>query len=105
MRLVFQILDLVPILAHQYFSERLPVSLHGAQAAVLFCLGLQDKDIGTVKVSSSLIPSKSKVLGILIKISHSCSLIYLITGRARDRKGTGSIELHKDNEEVVWLPS
>ncbi|AQK92442.1 RNA cytidine acetyltransferase 1 [Zea mays] len=94
------ILDLVPILAHQYFSERLPVSLHGAQAAVLFCLGLQDKDIGTVKVSSSLIPSKSKVLGILIKISHSCSLIYLITGRARDRKGTGSIELHKDNEEA-----
>jgi len=55
MCLVFQILDLVPILAHQYFSERLPVSLHGAQAAVLFCMGLQDKDIGTVKVSSCLI--------------------------------------------------
>ena len=46
-----QILDLVPILAHQYFSEKLPVSLHGAQAAVLFCMGLQDKDVGTVKVA------------------------------------------------------
>ncbi|KAF8716416.1 hypothetical protein HU200_026352 [Digitaria exilis] len=44
------ILDLVPILAHQYFSEKLPVSLHGAQAAVLFCMGLQDKDVDAVKI-------------------------------------------------------
>ncbi|KAF7055133.1 hypothetical protein CFC21_062701 [Triticum aestivum] len=43
------ILDLVPILAHEYFSEKLPVTLHGAQASVLFCMGLQDKDIGATK--------------------------------------------------------
>jgi hypothetical protein len=55
-----QILDLVPILAHQYFSEKLPVTLHGGQAAVLFCMGLQDKDIGSVKVSSCLISSKAQ---------------------------------------------
>jgi hypothetical protein len=60
-----QILDLVPILAHQYFSEKLPVTLHGAQAAVLFCMGLQDKDIGTVKVCSCLIPCKCRILGIV----------------------------------------
>jgi N-acetyltransferase 10 len=47
------ILDLVPILAHEYFSEKLPVTLHGAQASVLFCMGLQDKDISATKVSSS----------------------------------------------------
>lgn len=72
------ILDLVPILAHQYFSERLPVSLHGAQAAVLFCLGLQDKDIGTVKeelgiereqVLSNFIKTMKKLYGYLHNIA------------------------------------
>ncbi|XP_066383402.1 RNA cytidine acetyltransferase 1-like isoform X1 [Miscanthus floridulus] len=72
------ILDLVPILAHQYFSERLPVSLHGAQAAVLFCMGLQDKDIGTVKeelgiereqVLSNFIKTMKKLYGYLHNIA------------------------------------
>lgn len=105
MHLAFQILDLVPILAHQYFSEKLPVSLHGAQAAVLFCMGLQDKDIGTVKVSSCLIPSKFRLLIFSYQEYPLLFSNYLLTGRTRDRKGTGSIELHQDNEEVVWLPS
>jgi hypothetical protein len=43
MFLALQILDLVPILAHQYFLEKLPVTLHGAHVAVLFCMGLQDR--------------------------------------------------------------
>ncbi|WVZ99721.1 hypothetical protein U9M48_044982 [Paspalum notatum var. saurae] len=72
------ILDLVPILAHQYFSEKLPVSLHGAQAAVLFCMGLQDKDIGTVKeelgiereqVLSNFIKTMKKLYGYLHNIA------------------------------------
>ncbi|RLN30293.1 UPF0202 protein [Panicum miliaceum] len=72
------ILDLVPILAHQYFSEKLPVSLHGAQAAVLFCMGLQDKDVGTVKeelgiereqVLSNFIKTMKKLYGYLHNIA------------------------------------
>jgi hypothetical protein len=66
MFLALQILDLVPILAHQYFSAKLPVTLHGAQAAILFCMGLQDKDIGAVKVGSCLIPCKCRVLEIVL---------------------------------------
>jgi N-acetyltransferase 10 len=84
MPLVLQILDLVPILAHQYFSEKLPVSLHGAQAAVLFCMGLQDKDVGILKVSSGLIACKSIVLNIIIKVIHNCYLNFYT-----DRKNWG----------------
>uniref|UniRef100_A0A0E0F9Y4 RNA cytidine acetyltransferase n=1 Tax=Oryza meridionalis TaxID=40149 RepID=A0A0E0F9Y4_9ORYZ len=72
------ILDLVPILAHQYFSEKLPVTLHGAQAAVLFCMGLQDKDIGATKeelgiereqVLSNFIKTMKKLYGYLHNIA------------------------------------
>ncbi|VAI08816.1 unnamed protein product [Triticum turgidum subsp. durum] len=68
------ILDLVPILAHEYFSEKLPVTLHGAQASVLFCMGLQDKDIGATKeelgiereqVLSNFIKTMKKLYGYL----------------------------------------
>uniref|UniRef100_A0A0D9XJZ0 RNA cytidine acetyltransferase n=1 Tax=Leersia perrieri TaxID=77586 RepID=A0A0D9XJZ0_9ORYZ len=72
------ILDLVPILAHQYFSEKLPVTLHGAQAAVLFCMGLQDKDISATKeelgiereqVLSNFIKTVKKLYGYLHNIA------------------------------------
>ncbi|XP_006663862.1 RNA cytidine acetyltransferase 1-like [Oryza brachyantha] len=72
------ILDLVPILAHQYFSEKLPVTLHGAQAAVLFCMGLQDKDISATKeelgiereqVLSNFIKTMKKLYGYLHNIA------------------------------------
>lgn len=68
------ILDLVPILAHEYFSEKLPVTLHGAQASVLFCMGLQDKDISATKeelgiereqVLSNFIKTMKKLYGYL----------------------------------------
>jgi hypothetical protein len=94
---------LYPYLHTTVFGEASSV-IAWCPSSCLFCVGLQDKDIGTVKVSLCLIPSKSKVLGILINISHSCSLIYLMTGRPWDRKGIGSIKLHQD-DEVVWLPS
>ncbi|CAM0871752.1 unnamed protein product [Alopecurus aequalis] len=59
------ILDLVPILAHEYFSEKLPVTLHGAQASVLFCMGLQDKDIGATKEELGI--EREQVLSNFIK--------------------------------------
>lgn len=59
------ILDLVPILAHEYFSEKLPVTLHGAQASVLFCMGLQDKDISATKEELAI--EREQVLSNFIK--------------------------------------
>ncbi|XP_020080248.1 RNA cytidine acetyltransferase 1-like [Ananas comosus] len=44
------ILDLMPTLAHQYFQEKLPVTLSPSQASVLFCMGLQNKDFSSLKV-------------------------------------------------------
>ena len=46
-----QILDLVPMLAHRYFQEKMPVTLNGVQGAILLCMGLQNKDLTAVKVS------------------------------------------------------
>lgn len=45
-----QILDLVPLLAHRYFQEKMPVTLNGVQAAILLCMGLQNKDLTSIKV-------------------------------------------------------
>jgi tRNA(Met) C34 N-acetyltransferase TmcA len=47
---LLQILDLVPILADQYFKEKLPVDLSGLQASVLLCIGLQRQTISYVEV-------------------------------------------------------
>nr|CAB3464343.1 unnamed protein product [Digitaria exilis] len=74
------ILDLVPILAHQYFSEKLPVSLHGAQAAVLFCMGLQDKDVGAVKEELGI--EREQVLSNFIKTMKKLySYLHNIAGK------------------------
>ncbi|MQM16277.1 hypothetical protein Taro_049231, partial [Colocasia esculenta] len=43
------ILDLVPILAYQYFMENLPVTLSAVQASILLCIGLQNQDITYVQ--------------------------------------------------------
>lgn len=43
------ILDLVPVLAHEYFLERLPVTLTSVQASVLLCMGLQNQDISYIQ--------------------------------------------------------
>jgi len=45
-----QILDLVPILTHLYFQEKLPVELSALQASVLLCIGLQNQDISYIEV-------------------------------------------------------
>lgn len=45
----YMILDLVPILAHEYFQEKLPVTLTAVQASVLFCMGMQNRDIAYMK--------------------------------------------------------
>ena len=51
-----QILDLVPILVHQYYQEKLPVTLSYAQASVLLCIGLQNQNISYIEVRFSTCP-------------------------------------------------
>ncbi len=48
------IIDLVPPLAHAYFSEVVPANLSYIQAAILLCLGLQGLDISAVQTSLGL---------------------------------------------------
>ncbi|XP_072998178.1 RNA cytidine acetyltransferase 1-like [Typha latifolia] len=48
------ILDLVPTVAHLYFQEKLPVTLSALQASVLLCMGLQNKEITSVKEEMEL---------------------------------------------------
>ncbi|KAJ6794682.1 RNA cytidine acetyltransferase 1-like [Iris pallida] len=48
------VLDLVPTLAHHYFQEKLPVTLSPVQASILFCMGLQNRDITYIKKETKL---------------------------------------------------
>ncbi|KMZ63710.1 hypothetical protein ZOSMA_3G01950 [Zostera marina] len=48
------ILDIVPILARRYFLGTLPVTLSPVQASVLFCMGLQMKDISHIEKAMNI---------------------------------------------------
>lgn len=66
------IYDLVPLLARSYFSGCLPASISYAQAAILLCLGLQQRTVSDVEEALKL-PS-SQILALfskLIKKLHS----------------------------------
>ncbi|WOL09558.1 hypothetical protein Cni_G18311 [Canna indica] len=60
------ILDLLPILAQHYFQQKIPVTLSPVQASVLFCLGLQNKDIGEIKEEMKL--EREQILSLFIKV-------------------------------------
>ncbi|KAL4434095.1 hypothetical protein ABPG75_000536 [Micractinium tetrahymenae] len=56
------ILDLVPPLAHAYFSARLPAPLSYSQAAILACVGLQQHEIGKLEETLQLPSSQALAL-------------------------------------------
>ncbi|KAA8530952.1 hypothetical protein F0562_005681 [Nyssa sinensis] len=60
------ILDLVPILAHQYFREKLPVTLSYAQASVLLCIGLQNQNVSHIEGETKL--ERQQILSLFIKV-------------------------------------
>ncbi|XP_078169083.1 RNA cytidine acetyltransferase 1-like [Carex rostrata] len=60
------ILDLVPMLAHRYFQEKMPVTLNGVQGAILLCMGLQNKDLTAVKDELGL--EREQILSSFIKV-------------------------------------
>ncbi len=43
------ILDLLPPLARTYFAGRLPASMSYSQAAILLCLGLQQRELTDIE--------------------------------------------------------
>jgi N-acetyltransferase 10 len=59
------ILDLISPLARAYFSGNIPVTLSYSQAAILLCLGLQQRDVSAVEAALDL-PS-SQVLALFSK--------------------------------------
>ncbi|XP_009339476.2 LOW QUALITY PROTEIN: RNA cytidine acetyltransferase 1 [Pyrus x bretschneideri] len=60
------ILDLVPTLSHLYFLEKLPVTLTGAQASILLCIGLQNQDISYIEGLMKL--ERQQILSLFIKV-------------------------------------
>ncbi|KAJ3671187.1 hypothetical protein LUZ60_008613 [Juncus effusus] len=60
------ILDIVPTLAHEYFQEKMPVTLDAVPAAILLCMGLQNKDLTSVKEEMGL--PREQILSDFIKV-------------------------------------
>ncbi|XP_043690354.1 RNA cytidine acetyltransferase 1 [Telopea speciosissima] len=59
------ILDLLPLVAHQYFQEKLPVTLSYAQASVLLCMGLQSQNVTYLEGQMKL--ERQQILSLFIK--------------------------------------
>lgn len=59
------ILDLVPIVVHQYYQGKLPVTLSYAQASVLLCIGLQNQNISYIEGEIKL--ERQQILSLFIK--------------------------------------
>ncbi|KAJ4768261.1 RNA cytidine acetyltransferase [Rhynchospora pubera] len=60
------ILDLVPILAHQYFQEKIPVMLSAVQGSILLYMGLQNKDVTSIKDELGL--EREQILSAFFKV-------------------------------------
>ncbi|KAF6146362.1 hypothetical protein GIB67_020456 [Kingdonia uniflora] len=60
------ILDILPVLAYQYFQEKLPVTLSSVQASVLLCMGLQNQDLSYVEGEMKL--ERQQILSQFIKV-------------------------------------
>ncbi|KAF3440479.1 hypothetical protein FNV43_RR18763 [Rhamnella rubrinervis] len=59
------ILDLVPVLTHVYFQEKLPVTLSYVQASILLCIGLQNQNISYIEGQLKL--ERQQILSLFIK--------------------------------------
>ena len=69
------ILDLLPSIAHLYFTGRMPqVSLSGVQQAILLAIGLQRKDLSEVERELD-VPS-SQLLAMFIKVVRKISVAF-----------------------------
>ncbi|KAF7840044.1 RNA cytidine acetyltransferase 1 isoform X1 [Senna tora] len=60
------ILDFLPILAHLYFQEKIPVTLSYVQASVLLCMGLQNQNVSYMEAQMKL--ERQQILSLFIKV-------------------------------------
>ncbi|MCL7050433.1 hypothetical protein MKW94_001859 [Papaver nudicaule] len=60
------ILDLLPIIAHQYFQEKFPVQLSYVQASILLCMGLQNQNVTCIAEQLKL--TREQILSDFIKV-------------------------------------
>lgn len=79
------ILDLVPVLAHLYFQEKLPVTVSSVQASVLLCMGLQNQDVTHVEGQMKL--ERQQILSLFIKVMKKFYK-YLNSVAAKDIEST-----------------
>ncbi|CAN8254323.1 unnamed protein product [Cochlearia groenlandica] len=59
--------DICKTLAHQYFEEKLPVSLSYVQASILLCLGLQELDFSSIERQMQL--ERGQIHSLLLKVA------------------------------------
>ncbi|KAF8403600.1 hypothetical protein HHK36_011704 [Tetracentron sinense] len=90
------ILDLVPILAQQYFQEKLPVSISYTQASVLLCMGLQSQNVTYIEGEMKL--ERQQILSLFIKVMKKLyKYLYSITSKEID-------SMLPRLQEVVMVP-
>ncbi|KAF2591746.1 hypothetical protein F2Q70_00041087, partial [Brassica cretica] len=58
--------DICKTLAHQYFEEKIPVSLSYVQASVLLCLGLQESEFSSIERQMQL--ERGQIHSLLLKV-------------------------------------
>jgi N-acetyltransferase 10 len=98
------ILDLLPLVADLYFSDRLKISLSGVQRAIILAIGLQRKGIDELEKELSL-PS-GQVMAMFIKIVKKVSTTF----RAIEKSAFEEEMPHKPqgpgtlNEDERYLP-
>ncbi|XP_010504732.1 PREDICTED: RNA cytidine acetyltransferase 2 [Camelina sativa] len=60
--------DICKTLAHQYFEEKLPVSLSYVQASILLCLGLQEVEFSSIERQMQL--ERGQVHSLILKVAR-----------------------------------
>ncbi|VVB06095.1 unnamed protein product [Arabis nemorensis] len=71
--------DICKTLAHQYFQEKLPVSLSYVQASVFLCLGLQESDFSSIERLMQL--ERGQIHSLLLKaVKKLYDYLYRIAG-------------------------
>lgn len=100
------ILDLLPLVADLYFSNRLQISLSGVQRAILLSIGLQRKGIDDLEKELSL-PS-GQLMAMFIKIVKKVSSAFreiqktaLLEELPAEQKTNGDVD---DGEKAHFAP-
>ncbi|XP_068651876.1 RNA cytidine acetyltransferase 1-like [Aristolochia californica] len=78
------ILDIAPILAHQYFQGNIPVTLTPVQASILLCLGLQNQDLTYVEGQMKKLDRKMILSGFIKVMKKFYKYLYNLASSEMD---------------------